>query len=109
MTNNNNVSKLSATQDRLISCYLDLYAEHEHAKAKLDSIRDEIKKFSDATGIVSFENAVAKAAIYDISGKATLDKGKVIELIGEDAYSACLKFGAPSVGVKVTIKKWQAA
>jgi hypothetical protein len=104
MTTPNN-DKLSATQDRLIATYLDRYAEHKAAEAKLKAIRDEIEKFADVTGLREFENPVAKVCVFEQAGKTTIDKDRVLELVGQEVYDSLLKRGAASTCVKVTITK----
>lgn len=97
--------KTEETSNRLISAYLEAYNARTTAEAKLDAVKNEVKTFFNTFGLTTVENETAMLTVYDVAGKTSLDKDRVLALLGQTAFDACLKTGAASTAVKATVKK----
>lgn len=102
---NNNSATLNATYERLINALHDAEVEHKVASKKLDSIKNEIKNFSVATGITHFESELGMVSIYKNGGGMVLDGDKVRALLSKPKYESCLVARAPGTAVRLTLKK----
>jgi pyruvate/oxaloacetate carboxyltransferase len=102
---NNNSATLNATYERLINALHDAEVEHKVASKKLDSIKNEIKNFSKATGITNFESELGKIAVYQTGGGMSLDADKVRALLSKPKYESCLVERSTATAVRLTLKK----
>lgn len=101
----NNSATLNATYERLINALHDAEVEHKVASKKLDSIKNEIKNFSKATGITNFESDLGKVAVYQTGGGMMLDAEKVRAILSKPKYESCLVARSAGTAVRLTLKK----